>query len=285
MEISINSAQVERWANFSSDYNPIHFDVAAARALGAEGPLVHGMLPVILMLNHAEQRLDAAPSAARSARLRLKRPLEIGRAARLKCQPRPTGRSELSLALKSESRTHILGTFLGRDGPLSAAAASPHCDEWVQFRESNFSLAGSAATNTALAFERVFPSVGTPWLVFSSYAFGEFLRRATGELSAVALTLLAHPRREHLAVVQTGYGVDVADTIAAPDQPFGRIDCFIQPAALVRLEQGCNASCQIRVFRDQEPWLDIHVQLLMKMLTSHEAHAHGAPASALPALH
>ncbi len=282
MDISIDSLQVQRWADFSGDYNRIHFEHAAARALGADGPLVHGMLPIIMMLSHAENYLDVAPGAARSARLRLKRPLEIGRAARIESQSHATKPSALVLALKSELGTHTQGTFVSGDAPEASPAL--HCDEWVHFRDGDFSLDGSSARRAASAFERVLPSVRTPWLVLSSYAFGEFLRRANAELSAAALGLLAHPRRDRLAVVQTGYGIDIAATHTNAHRDFKLVECFSQPAALVRLEHGCNASCQVRVLRDQEPWFDVHVQLFMKMLSAPEARVHSPLASASPAL-
>lgn len=285
MELSIDSSQVQRWAEFSSDYNPIHFEVAAARALGVERPLVHGMIPMILMLHHAAARLDELAFTGHRAQLRLKRPLEIGRSAQFQCQPRAVDRSELTLSLKSDSGTHIQGTFRAHDAVLTEAPLAVHCDEWVRFQRGNFALDEALQARAARDFDHVFPGVNAPWLVVSSYAFGEFLRLATPELSAAALALLADPERERLVVVQTGYGVDVHEGRGTFDGGFERVECFTQPAALVRLEQGCSASCRIRVFRDQEPWVNVHVQLLMKMITTPDVRAHTRATIALPLLH
>lgn len=43
MSLSYSLEHAERWATFSGDYNPIHFDVAEAKRLGIDGLCVHGM--------------------------------------------------------------------------------------------------------------------------------------------------------------------------------------------------------------------------------------------------
>lgn len=42
----------QRWANFSGDYNPIHFDLAAAAELNQEVLVAHGMRVIADMKNH-----------------------------------------------------------------------------------------------------------------------------------------------------------------------------------------------------------------------------------------
>lgn len=43
MQLTYTQGDAERWAAFSGDYNPIHFDAAAAKSLGMAGLCVHGM--------------------------------------------------------------------------------------------------------------------------------------------------------------------------------------------------------------------------------------------------
>lgn len=43
-EITITAAHVEKFAEFSGDYNPVHFDDEAARAQGFKGRIAHGMV-------------------------------------------------------------------------------------------------------------------------------------------------------------------------------------------------------------------------------------------------
>lgn len=47
METSFTVNDLNQWAAFSGDYNPIHFDRAAAQALGANNLIVHGMLAMM----------------------------------------------------------------------------------------------------------------------------------------------------------------------------------------------------------------------------------------------
>lgn len=58
--------EVERWACFSGDYNPIHFDRAQARRVGADALIVHGMLALLSVKSHvATQSLEGPTDWAR----------------------------------------------------------------------------------------------------------------------------------------------------------------------------------------------------------------------------
>ncbi|MCW0309986.1 hypothetical protein NB725_004392 [Pantoea ananatis] len=48
----------ERWASFSGDHNPIHFDAAEARRLGMDGLCVHGMRVLLDMKSVLSQALE-----------------------------------------------------------------------------------------------------------------------------------------------------------------------------------------------------------------------------------
>lgn len=48
--VSITRADLRRYAEASGDHNPIHLDDAAARALGLEGVIAHGMLTWALVV-------------------------------------------------------------------------------------------------------------------------------------------------------------------------------------------------------------------------------------------
>ncbi|WP_166212339.1 MaoC family dehydratase [Cognatiluteimonas telluris] len=47
MELRFEQSDVEHWASFSGDYNPIHFDIDRARDLGVDALIVHGMLAML----------------------------------------------------------------------------------------------------------------------------------------------------------------------------------------------------------------------------------------------
>lgn len=52
MTISYSRQDLERWAAFSGDYNPVHFDDEIARNAGMPGRIVHGMLAMMTMKDH-----------------------------------------------------------------------------------------------------------------------------------------------------------------------------------------------------------------------------------------
>src|SRR6185312_6718807 len=60
MHLCFAPDSIERWASFSCDYNPIHFDLAAAKRAGSEQLIVHGMLAVLPVKEALSQRLTAA---------------------------------------------------------------------------------------------------------------------------------------------------------------------------------------------------------------------------------
>lgn len=49
MKISFNDSEIEKWARFSGDFNPIHFNEEAARRLDMNAPVVHGMLVLMFV--------------------------------------------------------------------------------------------------------------------------------------------------------------------------------------------------------------------------------------------
>ncbi|MBU9817416.1 hypothetical protein J1781_21555 [Rahnella sp. C60] len=62
MMFSYDVRDAEAWAKFSGDYNPIHFDLQQARAMGLETLTVHGMRALLDMKNHLSHNVMAAKS-------------------------------------------------------------------------------------------------------------------------------------------------------------------------------------------------------------------------------
>lgn len=74
MKLTYTPQDAQDWGNFSGDFNPIHFDLAQAKALGLAHLTVHGMRALLDMKHHQSQLLtqsyNAAESYCFSARLR-----------------------------------------------------------------------------------------------------------------------------------------------------------------------------------------------------------------------
>lgn len=74
MNLTYSVRDAERWAAFSGDYNPIHFDLQRARALGGDDLSVHGMRALLDMKQFLAAALDQTAPQGKvylfSARLR-----------------------------------------------------------------------------------------------------------------------------------------------------------------------------------------------------------------------
>jgi hypothetical protein len=62
MIVSFDVDAVEKWANFSGDYNPIHFDPDAAEKVSGDGLVVHGMLVLLPVKQLMAQRAALSES-------------------------------------------------------------------------------------------------------------------------------------------------------------------------------------------------------------------------------
>ena len=72
---AIGASDVEQWAEFSGDRNPVHFDPAAAQAFGVPFPFAHGMLSVIPIKVLIDKEIGTAPF---TVDFRFARPLKVG---------------------------------------------------------------------------------------------------------------------------------------------------------------------------------------------------------------
>jgi hypothetical protein len=62
MEFSFGSSDIEKWAQFSGDRNPIHFQPEAAARLGVEKVVAHGMLALLPVKQQVVSMSDALDS-------------------------------------------------------------------------------------------------------------------------------------------------------------------------------------------------------------------------------
>ncbi|MCG7534487.1 MaoC/PaaZ C-terminal domain-containing protein [Pseudoalteromonas sp. OOF1S-7] len=59
--LEFGSDQVKNWADFSGDFNPIHFDLDWAQRLGVENLVVHGMLAMLHLKQHLTEPVEHSP--------------------------------------------------------------------------------------------------------------------------------------------------------------------------------------------------------------------------------
>jgi hypothetical protein len=65
MELSFGKAEFENWLKFSGQYSPHHFYVGDAKMLGANAPVVHGMLALLSVKKFVSRNCDVALDRAK----------------------------------------------------------------------------------------------------------------------------------------------------------------------------------------------------------------------------
>src|SRR5439155_3415947 len=103
-ELTFSPMDIDRWARFSGDYNPIHFDPAQARKLGADDVIAHGMLVLLAI----KSRLSAAVPPGGGwwlLRGRMRQPVVARAAALLDTRPQGDG---VAFSLASQAGRKLL---------------------------------------------------------------------------------------------------------------------------------------------------------------------------------
>ena len=257
---------IEKWAGFSGDHNPIHFDREAARRLGADDVVVHGMIPMVIAQEHLYQELreHTARVGWADCKIRLKRPIQKDQPVRLVTRPTSAGvRFSVTNALGDEQ--FFLGSFerfTARPMPLPNG---PPGERTVSL--PSFSLAASYLRERNTEFRRVFPEAQSPWVSFSATLFSEFLTRNLQRLEATAMSVRTAPR---LFAVQTSYkvGFDERHFDEVFPEVSGEYQCTFAPTRLHVFSDGCTTEGHCRVFHGSEPVLELGLGLLLKQARS-----------------
>lgn len=77
MILNFNKKFLEEWANFSGDFNPIHFDENKARQIGLNNLAVHGMLAMLPLKQYTTDSFIKGQSDGFIWRSSLRYPLDI----------------------------------------------------------------------------------------------------------------------------------------------------------------------------------------------------------------
>ncbi|MBI3760021.1 MAG: MaoC family dehydratase [Deltaproteobacteria bacterium] len=110
MNLSFQQKHIQDWASMADDYNPIHFDEAAARRLGLGGIVVHGMLPLLHIKHQLSDELIA--SAQRewiTFSSKFRQPVARDQQHQLEISTRRTGR-RFALRRNEDGAEAIAGT-------------------------------------------------------------------------------------------------------------------------------------------------------------------------------
>lgn len=158
-----DSSQIAAWAEFSGDFNPIHFDVKRARQAGSDAIIVHGMLSLL----YVKQEMAALCSKGCNGdgwlaiKCRLKSPVRCGVPHCFSARGE-TNKGKFSLRDVASNRELIQGTYSTLDAiePSDHFGALPVSSETLGRRFTQFSNS--------------FLDISDLWIAIDGLVFSEF---------------------------------------------------------------------------------------------------------------
>jgi len=175
LTLSFDMPAVEQWAQFSSDRNPIHFDLAHARAAGLDALIVHGMLAMMPMKEAAAQAV--APDGWMKFRTLLRNPIAHDRDVVFTTRPAAGGIAfrlhGMDVKAAAGKLEHFRGTY-GRAGDPSGQL-------------QGVTPRGKPLERAHLdRFFATYPHVRERWIALDAVVFSEFMRSRLHVLERLA---------------------------------------------------------------------------------------------------
>jgi hypothetical protein len=165
LALGFDMPEVEHWAQFSGDRNPIHFDLAHARAAGVDALIVHGMLAMLPMKQALSHALP--PAGWTKFRALLRKPVAHGQQVVFDTKPAAAG---LAFRLHDTSGQveHFRGTYGRVDDPSAQL-------QGVQ-QQDGIARGKPLARAHLDRFRESYPDVRERWIALDAIVFSEFMR-------------------------------------------------------------------------------------------------------------
>lgn len=164
--VRFSPQDIQHWAEFSGDRNPVHFDAEAARGLvGEKGPFVHGMLAMLpLKQAFADSLAQTKTGETWRWHAQLRRPMPI------------SGQYRLISAKKTNGGTGFqLLSFAGGERFISASAA-PQAHIPCSEGHGRFTLESQEISDMENSFRSMFPDIRQNWIGLDALLFGRYIR-------------------------------------------------------------------------------------------------------------
>jgi hypothetical protein len=177
MCITFTAADVKKWADFSGDYNPIHFDPDRARLAGAEGPIVHGMLALLPVKQAVSDKL--LMRSPNEVWLRFKalfqRPVPQDRSQSIVLTQKSLESLKFRVESEGDKRKHCHGS--------ASLVARPEV-VGIANRAKLQTVPLEAVAEDFASFLIDFPSVRSPWIWLDALVFSNFVKYHLPEMMA-----------------------------------------------------------------------------------------------------
>lgn len=263
MDLLFNSADLAKWAGFSGDYNPIHFDVDEARRVGADGVIVHGMLALLPLKQLLHDRANEDNGGGKGLRFKalLRAPVVVDQVHTVALEDKARGKIAFVIRRSPEEPEQIRG-FVSRVDPDDNFKASRKDERPV-----------STVLSSWPAFASDFGFVKNVWLWLDSIAFATFARShfdITDFLAADMRPSWSQGGLESCVYMQTAHEVFVHPAVcglASSDGPYPDIGALTYSLAVELAsvsERELIGTTEIALHCDDETILVSRLGLLAK---------------------
>lgn len=174
MILNFNKKSLEEWANFSGDFNPIHFDENKARQIGLNNLAVHGMLAMLPLKQYTADSFIKGQSDGFVWRSSLRYPLDIDKDYQLLLK-----NSENKISFTLHDMELAKKYFIG------SMHKSTFNEEIRQFNFSDtqiFSIDPELIKEKQHEFKATFANVSLLWIFFDALLFSLFISKHATEL-------------------------------------------------------------------------------------------------------
>lgn len=176
MILNFNKKSLKKWANFSGDFNPIHFDENKARQIGLNNLAVHGMLAMLPIKQYTAGSFIKGQSESDGFvwRSSLRYPLDIDKDYQLLLK-----NSENKISFTLHDMELAKKYFIG------SMHKSTFNEEIQQFNFSDtqiFSIDPELIKEKQQEFKATFANISLLWIFFDALLFSLFISKHATEL-------------------------------------------------------------------------------------------------------
>jgi hypothetical protein len=267
MELAFDMPAVRKWAHFSGDYNPIHFDLAHARNAGLDALIVHGMLALIpikqaLVTRHAARNREETQWMKFRAAFRM----PVAHDSISVLNMRDTDRNtHFRLSENNAGAEYFRGMYGPVDDAILEGMKSTHGEH-----------ASVLDTAKLLHFADVYPGISEPWIALDAVVFSDFMRTKLDIVEKLAPARFSKTSRIAMAdtrtVVQTSHTVFV-NPAALPmadsrGSNWGQMTYAMLPPAVVVNGAQASGSVSLPVYHNEFLVMLVEIGLLAKVSTN-----------------
>jgi len=173
-QIAFSKKDVADWAEFSGDYNPIHFDLDRVRKLGLQHMVVHGMLAIMPVKNTLSEQFNVAERIGWvTFKGMFSQPIPQDEAFPVNISERK-GKLRFSVRNFSGDTEYLKGHFAQADNPLQ------------EYANEEVVLSTDHISNQYMALFQQHYGIDYPlWIVLDNIVFADFVNSKVQPLKTI----------------------------------------------------------------------------------------------------